>query len=252
MPPDAAARATALCPSSDALHERVVLVTGANSGLGRACACAGARAGATVVLLARDIPRLEKTYDLIREQGGPEPAICPLDLTGATVADFQDLAKRIETDFGRLDGVLNNAGLVGGLRPMRLCEADDWNRILRVNLLGPWLLTQACLGLLEQAPDPSIVFTLDQQAQRAYWGAYGVAKAGLAGLVSILAQELDGDRRIRVNGIDPGPMQTRLRQQNYPGEAGGTQKPPEQVAPAVVYLLGADSRDMTGEIITLP
>ena len=252
MPPEVATETATLLPSPDALHGRVILVTGANSGLGQACACACAQAGATVILLARDIPRLEKTYDLVREQGGPEPTICPLDLTGAVVADFRDLAKRIEADFGRLDGVLNNAGLVGGLRPMRLLEADDWSRILRINLLGPWLLTQACLDLLEQAEDPSIVFTLDQRAQRAYWGAYGVAKAGLASLVPILAQELDGDRRIRVNGIDPGPMETRLRQQNYPGEAGGTQKSPEQVAPAIVYLLGPDSREMTGEVVTLP
>lgn len=229
----------------------MVLATGASSGIGRAVACACAQAGATVILSARDIPRLEGVYDEIRERGGPEPAIYPLDLAGATPEDFAQMAERIGTDFERLDGLLNNAGLVGGLRPLRLCDATDWVRLMRVNLLAPWLLTQACLPLLERAPDPSIVFSLDHYARRAYWGAYGVAKAGLAGLLEILAEELDGDQTIRVNGIDPGPVETRLRRQNYPGEAGGAQAAPEDVAPAYVYFLGADSQGLTGQTVRL-
>ena len=251
MPPEAAPGQASYLPSPNALADRVVLVTGASSGLGRACACACAQAGATVILLARDIPRLEQTYDFIREQGGPEPAIYPLDLNGATVADYAQMVERIDADFSRLDGVLNNAGLVGGLRPMRLFDAEDWSRILRINLLGPWLLTQACLPLLDQAADPAIVFTLDGQARRAYWGAYGVAKSGLDGLVPILSQELDTDKTIRVNGIDPGPMETRLRRQNYPGEAGRAQTSPEEVAPAFVYFLGPDSSGVTGQTLKL-
>lgn len=251
MPPDADQEQTEYTPSPDALAERVVMITGASSGIGRACACACAEAGATVILLARDVPRLEQTYDRIREAGGPEPVILPLDLNGATIKDFEQVAERIDQDYGRLDGLLNNAGLVGGLRPLRLFEPADWTRLARVNLLAPWLLTQACLPLLDKAEDPAIAFTLDGQSQRPYWGAYGVAKAGLAGLVEILSQELDGDRPIRVNGIDPGPVQTRLRQQNYPGEPDGANAAPEEVAPAFVYFLGADSRGMTGRTIRL-
>lgn len=228
-----------------------MLVTGASSGIGRACARACAQAGATVILLARDVPRLEETYDRIHEDGGPEPVILPLDLNGATVEDYAQTAKRIEDDFGRLDGLLNNAGLVGGLRPMRLLDSSDWIRLTRVNLIAPWLLTQVCLPLLDRSEDPAIVFTLDGQAQRAYWGAYGVAKAGLDGLVKILSLELGGDPSIRVNGIDPGAVETRLRRQNYPGEAGGANATPEQVAPAFVYFLGSDSRGMTGHTVRL-
>ena len=161
------------------------------------------------------------------------------------------MARRIGQDYGRLDGLLHNAGLVGGLRPMRLLEPGDWTRLVRINLLAPWLLTQACLPLLDRAEDPAIAFTLDEQSQRPYWGAYGVAKAGLAGLIEILSQELDGDRPIRVNGIDPGPVETRLRRQNYPGEPGGRHAAPEQVAPAFVYFLGSDSRGITGRTVRL-
>lgn len=251
MPPETAGEQAGYTPSPDALTGRIVLVTGASSGIGRACACACAQAGATVILLARDVPRLEETYDRIRASGGPEPAIYPLDLSGATVDDYAQMAERIDRDFDRLDGLLNNAGLVGGLRPLRLLEANDWTRLLRVNLLSPWLLTQACLPLLDRAEDPAIAFTLDGQSKRAYWGAYGVAKAGLDGLVGILSQELDGDRPIRVNGIDPGAVETRLRRQNYPGETGGTHATPEQVAPAFVYFLGSDSRGITGRTVRL-
>lgn len=251
MPPEAVPGQAGVTPSPEALAGRVVLVTGASSGIGQACACACAEAGATVILLARDIPRLEQTYDRIREAGGPEPAILPLDLDGATADDYTQVAGRIGRDFGHLDGLLHNAGLVGGLRPLRLFEPGDWTRLMRINLLAPWLLTQACLPLLDRAEDPAIAFTLDGQSRRPYWGAYGVAKAGLAGLVEILSQELDGDRPIRVNGIDPGPVQTRLRRQNYPGEPGGAHATAEQVAPAFVYFLGSDSRGVTGQTLRL-
>ncbi len=245
------ANPTAFIVSPEALKERVVLITGASSGIGSEVACACAQAGATVILLARDIPRLESVYDRIVEDGGPEPAIYPMDLGGAIVENFTEMTERIESDFGRLDALLNNAGLVGGLRPLRLSEANDFTRLVRVNLLAPWLLTQACLPLLDKAPDPSIVFTLDQYAQRAYWGAYGVAKAGLDGLVAILAEELEGDHTIRVNGIDPGPVETRMRRQNYPGEAGGVQVSPVEIASPFVYFLGADSQRATGRIVCL-
>ena len=251
MPPDAARSRAKYEPSPDALADRVVLVTGASSGIGRACARACAEAGATVILLARDVPRLEETYDRILEAGGPEPVILPLDLNGATVDDYARTAERIDQSFGRIDGLMNNAGLVGGLRPMRLLDSGDWTRLMRVNLLAPWLLTQACLPLLDEADDPAITFTLDGRSQRAYWGAYGVAKAGLAGLVEILSRELDGDRPIRVNGIDPGPVETRLRQKNYPGEPGGARATVAQVAPTFVYFLGSDSRGVTGRSIRL-
>lgn len=251
MPIEAAPEPAEYTPSPDALANRVVMLTGANSGIGRACAGACAEAGATVILLARDVPRLEQAYDQIVEAGGPEPAILPLDLNGATIDDYAQVAERIGRDFGRLDGLLNNAGLVGGLRPMRLLEPRDWTRLVRVNLLGPWLLTQACLPLLDRAEDPAIAFTLDGQSRRAYWGAYGVAKAGVAGLVDILSQELGGDRPIRVNGIDPGPVETRLRRQNYPGESGGAHATPDRVAPAFVYFLGSDSRGITGRTVRL-
>ncbi len=249
--PDRILTPTSYQPSADALAQRVVLVTGANSGIGRAVACACAQAGATVVLLARNIPRLEEVYDEIQAAGGPEPAIYPLDMNGATADDYIKMAERIDADFGRLDGILNNAGLVGGLRPLRLFEVEEWMQLMRINLLAPWLLTQACLPLLDRAPDPAIVFALDRHARHAYWGAYGVAKSGLEGLVQILAEELDGDHRIRVNGIDPGAVETRLRRQNYPGASGDAYPTPEVVAPAYVYFLGTDSRDITGQIIQL-
>ena len=250
MPPEPPPAAP-YSPSPGALDGRVVFVTGAGSGIGRAAARACAGAGAAAVLAGRDAPRLEETYDRIRADGGPEPALCPLDLAGATAADLDGVAARLRADFGRLDGLLHCAGQTGGLRPLRLLEPGDWERLLRVNLSAPWLLTRACLPLLEAAPDPAAVFALDGGAQRAYWGAYGAAKAGLAGLVRILAEELGGDRPVRVNGIDPGPVDTRLRQQGHPGAPPGAWPGPEWAGPAFAYFLGADSRGITGRLVRL-
>ena len=247
--PDQAGRA--YLPSAAALERRVVLVTGAGSGIGAAVACACARLGATVVLAGRSVPRLEATYDRIARAGAAQPSICPLDLSGLTAEDAEAVAARIAKDFGRLDALAHYAGQTGGLRPLRLVEAGAWERLLRINLSGPWLLTRACLPLLQRAPDPAVVFALDHASQRAYWGAYGVAKAALEGLVRILAQECDGDAPVRVNGIDPGPVDTRLRRSAYPGGAEGAHPAPEAVAEAHAYFLGADSAGVTGQLVRL-
>lgn len=134
---------------------------------------------------------------------------------------------------------------------LRLIEAGDWDRLLRINLSGPWILTQACLPLLERASDPAVVFALDGSSQKAYWGTYGVAKSALEGLIGILSHEWGGEVPIRVNGIDPGPIRTRLRQAAYPGDPAGELLPPETVADVYAYFLGADSRGITGQTLRL-
>ena len=233
-------------PASDLLRERIILVTGASDGIGRAVAKAYASHGATVVLLARNIKGLEQVYDEIEAAGHPQPALYPMNLEGAAPHDYDDLAGRLQTEFGRLDGLLNNAGWVSGLTPLRQYDVERWIRVMTVNLHAPFLLTRACLPLLDCAPDPSIVFST-HRCTKAYWGAYGVAKAGLEGLMKILASECSGDRPMRVNGIDSGPVRTKLRQQNYPGVDPYTLPAPEEVTAPYLYFMGPDSRGITGQ-----
>jgi NAD(P)-dependent dehydrogenase (short-subunit alcohol dehydrogenase family) len=223
-----------------------VLVTGAGDGVGRAVAKACAARGATVILLGRTITKLEQVYDEIEAAGGPQPAIFPMNLETATAKDYDDLGDNIKHEFGRLDGLLNNAAQVGGLTPIRHYNINLWARMMNVNLNAPFLVCQVCIPLLEQASDPAVVFSTDDCA-RAFWGAYGVAKQGLAGLLKILADELETDRPVRVNGVDTGPVRTRLRMENYPGEDPNTLPAPEDVVAPYLYFIGPDSKGVTGQ-----
>jgi NAD(P)-dependent dehydrogenase (short-subunit alcohol dehydrogenase family) len=234
-------------PPDDLLAGRVILVTGADSGIGEALATRCASCGATVVLLSHQTRALETVYDKIEEAGGPQPAIYPMNLEGATVHDYEELAGTLAETFGRLDGLVNNAASVSGLTPLRHYDAERWASVMAINLHAPFLLTRACLPLLEKAADASIVFST-HECTRAFWGAYGVAKQGVLGLLRILAQEYRGvEPEIRVNGVDTGPVRTRLYLQNYPGTRPGEIPEPAAVIAPYLYLLGPDSRGVSGQ-----
>lgn len=235
-------------PSPDLLRGRVLLVTGAGGGIGRAIALAGARHGAQLILHDRSAKPLEKIYDAIVAGGGPQPAMLPLDLLRATPDACAALAETVQREFGRLDALVHCAAELGALAPLELYEPPMWLQVLQVNLTAAWLVTRACLPLLKQSPDASIVFTgADVGRQgRAYWGAYGVAAFGLEGLMQVFAQELAAWPRLRVNSIDPGPVRTTLRARAYPGEDPGIHPLPEDIVASYLYLLGPDSRGLTG------
>ncbi|MGF1546231.1 MAG: SDR family NAD(P)-dependent oxidoreductase [Thiotrichales bacterium] len=232
-------------PPADLLRERVILVTGAADGIGAALALACARHGATVVLLDKSVAKLEAVYDAIVAAGAPQPAAYPMDLLGATVADYLALAETLRAQLGRLDGLVNNAGWIGALAPFEFWDAALYQKVMTVNLHAPFFLTQACLPLLREAPDPTLVYS-SHASQRAYWGGFGVAKAGLLGLVDILAHEFDGERPVRVNAVDTGPVNSAMRRLNYPGEPRTLHPSPEAVVTPYLYLLGPDSRGTTG------
>lgn len=235
-------------PADDLLEDRVILVTGAGDGIGRAAARAFAAHGATVVLLGKTVPKLEAVYDEIEAAGGPEPAIYPMHLEGASPHDYQELAHVIDVNFSLLDGILHNAASLPYLGRIKDYEPDDWLKVMQVNLNAPFLLTQACLPLLERSKDASILFTTDEAGRtgKAFWGAYGVSKFGIEGLGQTLAAELE-NTHIRVNCIDPGPTRTALRKRVFPGEDNVTLKAPEDLAPLYLWAIGPDSRGTTGQ-----
>lgn len=221
----------------DALAGRVILVTGAHGGLGAEAAKACARAGATVVLLGRKLPKLNRVYDAVKALG-PEPALYPVDLAGADPADYAQLAEKIAAELGGLHGVLHCAAEFTGLAPLEATEPEAFVRCLHVNLTAPWLLTQACLPWLRKSGDSAVVFTTDDPARvgKAYWGAYGLAKQGLAALVRQLSAETD-QTPVRVCGLEPGPMRTDLRARAYADEARLRVPGPAAYAAACVHLL---------------
>ncbi len=236
-------------PAPELLKERTILVTGVGDTLGRAVALASAAHGATVVLSDRDQPVLDPLYDQIETEGYPQPVILPLDLEKATAADLRGVAGTLGQEFGRLDGLAHCAAFAPYLSRIDDYGAEDWELVLRVNLTAPFLLTQACLPLLRAAEDASVVFTSDRVGRRgrAYWGAYCAAKFGLEGLAQVLADETQGSGRLRANSLDPGIVLTGLRVRLYPGENPHELPAAETVANRFLYLLGPDSRGITGQ-----
>jgi len=236
-------------PAIDALRDRVVLVTGAGDGIGRAVAIECARVGATVVLLGKTQAKLEATYDGIEATGGARPAILDFDLGTATVAEFVGISESLHAEYGRLDGLAHVAGVLGVRTPLDHYDAKVWTQVLAVNLTAPFLLTQALLPLMRKAPDPAVVFTSSSVGRkgRAFWGAYAVSKFGQEGLMQVWADECDsGSAPVRMNSLNPGPVRTAMRLEAYPAEDRDALHRPEQVAPAFVYLLGKDSAGVTG------
>ncbi|HVY66880.1 MAG TPA: YciK family oxidoreductase [Gammaproteobacteria bacterium] len=238
-------------PASDAFAGRVILVTGATAGIGRAVARDLVRHGATVILHGRSEKALEALYQELRPLG-PEPAVAQVDLERAQGPQYQSLTSEIEARYGRLDGVLHNAAILGDRSPIEHYDIGLWQRVLLVNLTAPFILTRCLLPLLRKSEDASVLFTTSAVGQRgrAYWGAYAVSKAGLEGLAEVLADELESTP-IRVNLINPGGTRTRMRARAYPAENPETLPTAESITPAFLYLLGPASRGVRGQRVEL-
>jgi NAD(P)-dependent dehydrogenase (short-subunit alcohol dehydrogenase family) len=235
--------------SPDLLKDRIILVTGAGDGIGAAAAKTCAAHGATVILLGRTTRKLEKVYDEIEAAGDPTPAIYPMNLEGAAPKDYADMAETIENEFGRLDGLLHNASLLGTLTPLGQYNLEQWVKVMQVNLNAPYLMTCACLELLKKSDDASLLFTSSSVGRkgRAYWGAYGVSKAAIENMMQTWADELENNTSIRVNSINPGATRTAMRAKAYPGEDPSVNPYPSEIMNAYLYLLGPDSKGVTGQ-----
>ncbi|RZA28796.1 MAG: SDR family NAD(P)-dependent oxidoreductase [Lysobacteraceae bacterium] len=220
-----------------ALRERVILVSGAQGGLGSAAAQACAAAGATVVLLGRKPAKLNRVYDACAKAGA-EPLLYPLDLEGAAPDDYAELADRLQRELGRLDGLLHCAAEFRGLTPLEHTDPANFARAVHVNLTAPWWLSQACLPLLKQSPDAALVFALDDPARvgQAYWGGYGLAQHALGAMVGMLHAEL-ATSTVRVSALQPGPMRTSLRAKAYAEDEDLQARDPSDYAQACVTLL---------------
>ncbi len=234
------------------LHGRVILIAGAHGGLGSAAALACTRAGASVVLLGRKLPKLNRLYDALAKEG-PEPVLYPLDLEGASPDDYAELATRIESELGRLDGVLHCAAEFRGLTPLAHTDPAAFARAIHVNLTAPWWLTQACLPLLSKANDAAVVFAVDdlQLTRQAFWGGYGIAQHGLAALVGMLHAEL-ANGPVRVSALQPGPMRTGLRAQAFVEEDDRVARDPAEYADACVTLLSSAGSRHRGQVWNAP
>ncbi|NDE01181.1 MAG: YciK family oxidoreductase [Gammaproteobacteria bacterium] len=238
---------------ADELAGRVVAITGPTSGIGRALALECARRGAEVLLLGRNVKKLELVYDEIvalRRADGTavaEPLIAPLDLEKAVAGDYDAIASAIEQRWGRLDGLVHNAGLLGILSPLEHFDVPTWVKVMHVNVTAMFALTQVLLPALRASSDASVICTSSGVGRRgrAYWGAYSVSKFALEGFVQVLADELE-KTTVRVNSIDPGRCRTPMRRQAYPSENPDTLPAPEAITSPFIALLGPQARGVSG------
>ena len=240
-------------PPANLLEGRVILVTGAGQGLGRAVALACAAHGATVALLGRRQARLESTYDAIEQAGGPQPALIPLDLAAAATPQYEALSQLVRKDLGKLDGIAHCASHFVPLGPLSGQSLETWITLLQVNLAAPFAITRACLPLLAAAADSSVVFTGETHGEKpaAYWGGFAVSKAGLSPLVRIWTDERANAPQPRMNVLVPGPIASPQRARSHPGEDPATLRTVEDAARGYLFLLGPESAATTGQTLHL-
>ncbi|UTW46050.1 YciK family oxidoreductase [bacterium SCSIO 12696] len=235
--------------ANNCLANRIIVVTGAGDGIGRTAALTFANYGAEIILVGRTVAKLERVYDEIIAAGGLQPAIYPLDLEGATEDHYAEMAAKLFDEFGRIDGLLHNAGLLGQRTPIANYKLSTWQQVMQVNVTAAFAMTKALLPLLEKSEDASVVFTSSGvgRSGRAYWGAYSVSKFATEGMAQVLAEEVEGVGNIKVNCINPGATRTAMRAGAYPAEDPGSLPEPEEIMPTYLYLMGADSKGVSGQ-----
>jgi len=237
--------------TTDSLQDRVILVTGAGQGLGRASALALAARGATVVLLGRSTRKLEQVYDEIVAAGGPMPAIFPMDLEKAADNDFDTLAQTIGYQLRRLDGILHCAAEFDSPSPLSQQTVAEWQRQFKVNVTAPFAIDRACLPLLSAAPEAAVILVGESHghAPSAYWGGFAVSKAALEAYFRIQTEEWAGLPNLRVNLVIPGPINTPQRAKSHPGEDKSILPQPAAIAEYLAELMGPGARDRRGLLL---
>jgi NAD(P)-dependent dehydrogenase (short-subunit alcohol dehydrogenase family) len=234
---------------NDILRDRIILITGSSDGIGKALALHAASLGAQVILHGRSVTKLEKIYDkIVAMDGAPRPSIAVMDLESANAESYTTLAQSIESEFGRLDGLVLNAGILGERYSIEQYDAVLWQKVMHVNVTSVFAMTQVFLPLLQQSDDPSVIFTSSGVGRtgKAFWGAYAASKFATEGLSQTLADE-HRHGKLRANCINPGATRTNMRLAAYPAEDRDALKRPEEILAPYVYLLGPDSKGVTGE-----
>lgn len=238
-------------PPANCLQDKIILVTGAGDGIGRVASLTYAKYGATVLLLGKTQAKLEAVYDEIEGLGLSEPAILPMDLGVATFAQMNETATLIQKEFGRVDGVLHNAAILGALTPLEMYDPITFDEVMRVNSTAVFMLTQALYPLLMSAQSGSVVFTSSSVGAnpRAFWGAYALSKQAVEGMSSIFTQETKNHTTLRFNVINPGATRTNMRAHAFPGEDPNTLKTPADIMSAYVYLMTDMASGVKGQVI---
>lgn len=235
--------------ANGALEGRVILITGASDGIGRALALECARKGAIVIAQGRSQEKLDTLAEAVTAEGGTAPIAVPMDFLKVEGGVYLSLAEQIEKDFGRLDGLVHCAGMLGDMTEIGEYDAVVWQQVMHVNVTSEFALTKVLLPLLRKSKG-AIVFTSSGVGRRgrAFWGAYAVSKFAVEGLAQVLAAELE-HAGVSVNVVNPGATHTNMRAQAYPAENKDEIAKPEDVLGPYLYFLCDEARAVTGESV---
>lgn len=237
-------------PTENNLKDKVILVVGAGDGIGKQASLSYVKQGAIVILLGKTVAKLETVYDEIISLGGNEPAIIPLDLKGATRQNYIDMARTITEQFGKLDGVLFNASILGELTPFTQIHQQIWDDVMQINLTAQFQMAQALIPALLKSDSASLVFTTSTvgSSGRAFWGPYSVSKFATEGMMQVIADEYE-DSVLRTNAINPGATATNMRSSAFPAEDKSQIAQPQDIMPLYLYLMSDESKDVNGQVI---
>ena len=228
------------------LSGKIILLTGASRGIGRAASIACATAGAELIITGRTTGALEEVDDEIKNLGSKSTIV---ELDSRDLPALPRLAKEIHSKWGRLDGFIANAGQLGQMSPMPHIEPESWDETILVNLTSVWHQIRNFDSLLREAPAARVILMSSAAAlgPRAYWGAYAVSKAGIEAMGRAWAAESE-KTEMKINMVDPGGTRTGMRAAAFPGEDPLTLPTPEDIAPAFVALM-SDNCPHHGELI---
>ena len=235
--------------NKNSLANKIILITGASSGIGKTAAIRYASHGATIILLGKTLSKLEKVYDEIEKLDCPTPSISLMDLLLADANDYQELIDNLLTEFNQLDGLLLNAAILGDRSPIEQYNVQKWVETIHINLTSQFILVKTLLPALEKSDNASVVFTSSGVGKigKAFWGAYSVSKFGVEGLCQILAEEFNNDNSIRFNCINPGAVRTKMRKEAYPLENPENLSTPEEVMEKYLWLMSEASKNISGK-----
>jgi NAD(P)-dependent dehydrogenase (short-subunit alcohol dehydrogenase family) len=235
------------------LAAKVIFITGASKGIGNAVATECALAGATVIACGRDVNSLEKLSDSIVREGGRTPSLLPINLANANIQDYKKVASHIREQFGKLDGLILNAAMLGELTPLNNYANALWREVFQVNVHSNLLMLQEFRQLLIGSELKSVIFTLEseQVSKAAHWGAYGSSKAALRSVMRMLAAENSAIDQINVIGVIPPPTKTDIRTTAYPAEDQTSLANPHEIAKDYVKLLTLHNKNSHGQIFKI-
>ena len=228
------------------LSKKTILITGATDGIGKALAIEFSKLGANIILLGRDSSKLDTVYDQLEHSyESQKHLILEVDLALLNNESVHEIARVINDEYEALDGIINNAAILGTMTTLKDYELSRWDEVININLRAPFLLSRTLIPALEESRMPRIIFTSSGVADvgRAFWGAYSVSKFGLKALAEIFANELETTSSIKVFNFDPGATQTKMRASARPAEDPNTLKTPNELLECYLWFFSEDSSE---------